>query len=220
MGHPIDIKNHRTVFTLKHRKGRKEPFNPQNTNYYAKPEVAYQALSKLARITSCFPAAFEPVVVENVPAPAGRAAYSSEDQCLKDWGDVRNKAVFMDGGILDNKPFSYTIDAIFSRSANTDIERYLCYVEPDPESFKPADSKEPTFVQATIKGGLTIASYESIADDLASIRRHNSQIERYNRLCTSLKGKVGKSSGVVPDLDSTNPSMMIYVRSRDRKSVV
>lgn len=30
-GHPIDVKDHRTVFLLKHRKGRKEPLSPSPT---------------------------------------------------------------------------------------------------------------------------------------------------------------------------------------------
>ena len=49
-GHPIDVKDHRSVFLLKHRADRKEPFKPES--------VTYQALAKLARITSCFPARF------------------------------------------------------------------------------------------------------------------------------------------------------------------
>jgi patatin-related protein len=214
MGHPIDVKDHRTIFQLKHRRGRKEPFKPENKDYYEKPDVAYQALSKLARITSCFPAAFQPVDVEDVDAPDS-AAYRCADECLRYWGNIHKKAYFMDGGILDNKPFSYTIDAIFSRNANTDVERYLCYVEPDPESFIQKNSVEPTFIQATIKGGITITSYESIADDLASIREHNSRVQRYNRACQKLKGKVGKDSGVVPqNLTSQESSMVLYLQSR------
>jgi hypothetical protein len=54
-GHPIDIKDHRTVFLLKHRKGRKEPFNRKPSyDPSADPEMTYTALATLARITSCF----------------------------------------------------------------------------------------------------------------------------------------------------------------------
>ena len=44
------MKDHRALFVLKHRQGRKEPFAPG--------ETTWKALAKLARITSCFPAAF------------------------------------------------------------------------------------------------------------------------------------------------------------------
>jgi hypothetical protein len=46
-----------------------EPFNPHPSNDpAAQLETTYVALAKLARITSCFPAAFEPVYVETVAA--------------------------------------------------------------------------------------------------------------------------------------------------------
>ena len=38
----------------------------------------------------------------------------------------------MDGGVLENKPFTSTIDAIFSRLADRQVSRYLLYVDPDP----------------------------------------------------------------------------------------
>jgi hypothetical protein len=46
-GHAVDVKDHRTVFVLKHRAGRKMPFAPGDTTHLA--------LAKLARTTSCFP---------------------------------------------------------------------------------------------------------------------------------------------------------------------
>ena len=51
-GHAVDVKDFRSVFKLKHRAGRPngEAFKPEPGQ-----EVLYQALAKLARITSCFP---------------------------------------------------------------------------------------------------------------------------------------------------------------------
>jgi len=212
-GHAIDVKDHRSVFVLKHRKGRKEPFKADSRAYYTRPDVAYEALSTLSRITSCFPAAFEPVEVE-FREPPDNAPYTDSHQCLQHWGAIGKKAYFLDGGILDNKPFSYTMDAIFGRTANSDVERFLCYVEPDPESFeRGGEPQEPSFLQATVKGGLTITSYESIADDLNSLRVHNSRVHRYARLCENLRGKCGTKDGVVPK-DDGSPSMLLYSRAR------
>jgi predicted acylesterase/phospholipase RssA len=58
-------------------------------------------LARLARITSCFPVAFEPVSVD------------STHTNLQRWGKLKRSAVYLNGGILDNKPFSYTVEAIF-----------------------------------------------------------------------------------------------------------
>lgn len=52
-GYPVDIKDHRAVFVLKHRKGRKEPFKVRDAEgkVLAGAEVTYQALAKLSRCT-------------------------------------------------------------------------------------------------------------------------------------------------------------------------
>ncbi|NEQ13219.1 MAG: DUF3376 domain-containing protein, partial [Moorea sp. SIO3E2] len=56
-GRVIDLKDHRTIFHLKHRQGRKEPFNPNLNPNHSTVKDTYQALAKLCRITSCFPVA-------------------------------------------------------------------------------------------------------------------------------------------------------------------
>ena len=89
-GHPIDIKDHRAVFHLKHRAGRKCPF--------VRGPLTHEALAKLSRVTSCFPGAFAPVHVRNVPADA-----NSADGLLQLWGALRREAFFLDGMTLDYK---------------------------------------------------------------------------------------------------------------------
>src|SRR6185436_1806684 len=53
-GHPLDVKDRRTVFHLKHRAGRKEPLNPKFDKKQT-PAQTFRALGKLARATSSFP---------------------------------------------------------------------------------------------------------------------------------------------------------------------
>jgi hypothetical protein len=119
-GHLLDIKDHRQVFRLSYRGARKNDFAPENL----------RALEKLSRITSCFPVAFEPVRV----TCSGQAG-DAEDAAIERWGKLEKESYFLDGGVLDNKPFSYAIDAIFRRTADRDVTRMLLYVEPDPERF-------------------------------------------------------------------------------------
>jgi hypothetical protein len=48
VGHAIDVKNHRSVFLLKHRTGRREPFNPQSKDARERglsPEATCKALA-------------------------------------------------------------------------------------------------------------------------------------------------------------------------------
>ena len=161
-GHAIDVKNHRAVFKLEFRGSRKNDFDPK----------AVTELATLARLTSCFPLAFAPVEVSTTDHPY-----------LTRWGQLTEPAVFLDGGILDNKPFSYAVDTIFSRKADRDVQRLLFYVEPNPERFMPAGKViVPGALSAAMKALVGIPGYESIAADLESIAEHNEVVCRLEGL--------------------------------------
>ena len=179
-GRRIDIKTHRAVFHLKHRAGRKMPlrFPRQASQRTADDEARVAALARLSAITSCFPAAFEPVkVAPNPTNPHEQRVY----EWLKEWGSLKGETWFIDGGVLDNKPFSYTVKEIFNRTALKPVDRKLLYVEPDPERFaatKPARTEPPNVVQAAVQALLGIPGYESIADDLEQVAQRNDRIAR------------------------------------------
>ena len=179
-GRRIDIKTHRSVFHLKHRAGRKTPFAfPLSASERTDDDDArVEALAQLSTITSCFPVAFEPVhVAPNPSNPHAQRVY----KWLKEWGSLEGETWFLDGGVLDNKPFSYTVQAIFNRTAVRPVDRMLLYVEPDPERFaaaKAARTEPPNVVQAAVQALFGIPGYESIADDLEQIVQRNDRIER------------------------------------------
>jgi patatin-related protein len=159
LGHAIDIKNHRALFQLSYRGERKNDFGAPPS---ALPALA-KDLAQLCRMTSCFPVAFEPVRVD-----------TSQTNFFR-WGRLRNPAVYLDGGILNNKPFTSTIDAIARRTANRAVERFLIYVEPNPERFAPSAEvpNSPAIAQAAAAALISIPSYQSIAGDLDAIEAHN-----------------------------------------------
>jgi predicted acylesterase/phospholipase RssA len=176
-GHPIDVKNHSQVFLLSYREDRKNEFKPADS----------ASLAKLARITSCFPVAFEPVQVD------------SKDAALRRWGhlDDRENIFFLDGGVLNNKPFTYTIDAIARRTADRDVDRMLFYVEPDPERFQETPLKlTPNIVQAASDALIGIPGYQSIASDLEAIAAHNDHVQQLDEI---LEGNWVPSAESTPD---------------------
>jgi patatin-related protein len=179
-GQKIQVKDHRTAFWLKHREGRKCPFSPNADAEDTLPEPGkpggngktWDALARLARITSCFPGAFAPVSMK----------YDGIDLRLRRWAalplnDAQDR-VFIDGGVLDNKPFSTTLEAIYSRLSDRPVSRWLLYVEPDPERFEAKAATVPDVVKTAIASITSLPAYESIADDLRSLREHNESIER------------------------------------------
>jgi len=165
-GHAIDIKNHRALFVLSVRSGRKDNVK----------EAGAENLATLSRLTSCFPVAFQPVRI------------TAADTLFLKWGKLRDPAVFLDGGILNNKPFTSTIDAISRRVAEREVERLLIYVEPDPEVFaKPKPGSippSPSVAKAGYSALSLIPAYQSIAADLEAIEQHN---ERAGRIASVIE---------------------------------
>jgi patatin-related protein len=155
--------------------------------------TGFAAFAKLARITSCFPAAFAPVTIR-VPA-GGPAAREPSDVAigrkLGVWGALPpGEYHLLDGGILENKPFTSTIDTIFYRMADRPVQRHLLYVEPDPERFEGTRSAPPTFLSAALDSLTKLPSYESIAADLRRIVEHNDTVERFTRALTDVRRRM------------------------------
>ena len=195
-GHAIDVKDHRAVFKLSYRAGRKNEFDPDGA----------EELATLARITSCFPVAFEPVSV------------SRDHARLQRWGRLDRSAVFLDGGILDNKPFSYAIDTIFRRTATRDVSRFLMYVEPDPERFRPEPhTRTPGVAEAALDALINIPGYESIAGDIMAITARNERITRLEAMakCVRLDSNAVNASvwDVMPS-EPESPLTALYLTAR------
>ena len=179
-GHIIEAKDYRTVFQLKYRRGRKSNFDAVSN-----PAVI-TALSKLARITSCFPGAFAPVFVSHSGAEGKDPARMSANELLQYWGALPQASYMIDGGVIDNKPFTHTIKEIFFRTTERRVDRKLYYVEPDPERFPEQDSDHvpgvPSFLKPIVNSLVTIPGYESITDDLKLLAERNENIREYKRV--------------------------------------
>jgi patatin-related protein len=215
-GRQIDIKTHRTVFHLKHRANRKEPFAVAAEAASDNDLATVSALARLAAITSCFPAAFEPVHV----APSDGDPHEGRIyELLKEWGQLEGETWFLDGGVLDNKPFSYTIHQIFNRTASRPVERKLLYVEPDPERFDPSARPRigpPTIVEAATDALLGIPGYESIAEDLERIALRNDRLQRQTRVREAADAafKALRVGGTMPASAIPPSTMAIYRQVR------
>ena len=179
LGSAIEGKDHRGVFRLKYRRGVRDDFEDP------------PALAKLARITSSFPGAFAPVRVEVGDGPEA----SATDRRLAEWGRLQpgSSTHFIDGGVLDNKPFSQTIEQIYYRLAHQPVDRKVFFVEPDPELVAPVAAgptgrEEPDILGVLVKSLVTLPRYESIAGDLRDIDEYNRRVRTYRELLSALDG--------------------------------
>ncbi|AFZ19306.1 patatin-like protein [Allocoleopsis franciscana] len=221
-GSVIEIKDHRAVFQLKHRRGRKEPFNLKNNQDLIPvfPEETCQALAKLCRITSCFPVAFPVVEVE-------LKGNNRIDQKLVEWGQLDQREFvnhpqipgyqlyFIDGGVLDNRPFSYTIKEMYYRTINRPVDRKLFYIDPSPDRFIDEDDfkniKKPNTLQILQESLIGIPMYESIGNDLEAIKSHNEKVRRYKTLLADTQTPTDSAMATLEAIDIEET---IYLRSR------
>jgi len=141
-----------------------------------------------ARATSSFPGAFPPVQlneIDRVLQERGEEWPHREDfverkfKVMIDLGHNPWTSSFIDGSVLNNKPFADAIGALANRQAFREVDRRIIYVDPDPESGElERGGASPGFFQ-TIRSSLSdIPRNEPVRDELAEIN----QISRQNHL--------------------------------------
>ena len=151
-------------------------------------------LAFAARCTSSFPFAFEPMTLARTQALARGVGA----QRLAGWrpyfdalpasalaDDAHLNRPFGDGGYLDNKPFSYVVEALSQRFGDVPARRKLLYVEPDPERLENVDPRQaptPNAIEHTLDALVGIPLYETIREDLQVILQRNRRIERVERI--------------------------------------
>ena len=220
-GKLIEVNDHHAVFILKHRKDRKTPFQPDIN------EIPQKALAKLCRITSCFPVAF-PVVSVNLEEVDPQ---NSVDMKLVEWGNLNNRAKpkerpengyqlhFVDGGVLDNRPFSYTIREIYHRHFHRPVNRKLFYIDPSPDKFLDSIAfkkmAKPNIWESAMDSLVGLPRYESIAVDLQEIAEKNERVRRYRFLRSSVVSSVSSAVEALGDQATADiSSKQTYLRCR------
>lgn len=189
LGNQIDDKEHRTVFRLKHRPRRKA-LGLSVAKSEADPDTQAGILASIARITSTFPSAFPPFHISQIGAKQeeiGRALremgqpFSSRDR------------TYIDGGVLNNKPFEPALDAIFHRMPDRLTDRRLFFVEPSPQQFdEPGDGKSPRAdkpLGVVFSSLVSIPSHESIGDDLQRLIDYNARVRWIKEMKNAMRGR-------------------------------
>jgi patatin-related protein len=142
-------------------------------------------LAFAARCTSSFPFAFQPMTLSHVgDFPSAGGLQPDWARFYPDYAPTDFPArFFSDGGILDNKPFSYATGSLVGRRAPLPVDRKLIYVEPDPSPTPAAPDPSAPAVDwngiATAQAAvLKIPRVEGIRGDIQTVLRRNREIER------------------------------------------
>jgi patatin-related protein len=169
------------------------------------------ALAFAARATSSIPGAFPPAQilemdelmrVRGVSWPR-RADFIAANFEAYAQADVDPAAVpFVDGSVLNSRPFREAVSAIRGRPAFREVDRRVVYIDPNPgRSRIPEHHGVPGFF-STLKGALSeIPLAEPITDDLGWIARFNDQARRLRAIIESARPHI---SWLVADMMSAN----------------
>jgi patatin-related protein len=210
-GAVVEVQDHHSLFHLKHRQGRKEPFNPLSFNLVgAKPQHTFQALAKLCRLTSALPMVFSAVQVD---------LNNSEnliDRQLGIWGNLHQRhwqhrpegrqINFLDGSLLHNSPFTTVIHTMSRRPADRWTQRVVFYIAPTTSSKGRASSAPANFTPLL----LDLPLAQGVANDLRQVQEHNQKVQRYQELLATAEN----SLNALPPDSALQLQQKIYLRTR------
>ena len=114
---------------------------------------------------------------------------------------------FIDGGVLDNRPFGHAIRAIREKPAGTEVDRRLVYLDPDPPSDDWLPSRKRPRQLPTLLGALSgIPRHEPILDDLLDLADLNDRVWRLRRVIETNFDAIVARVSALPGLDLDNPA--------------
>ena len=165
------------------------------------------ALAFAARATSSFPGMFPPARIAEIdqllaerglPWP-GRARFLERNFApyMRQNVDPAS-AWFVDGSVLDNRPFRQAIGAISSRPAYRQVDRRLLYIDPDPAPpGAPVHHSEPGFFTMLWSALSDLPSTQPVTDELNWVDEFNDRVERLREIVDNARPRI---SGLVASI--------------------
>jgi patatin-related protein len=179
----VPISRPHLVHDLRHRHALTFSYGPAGRDQFQRANNGSMAFA--ARATSCFPGVFPPVSFKAFREWVPKAPLDDLGRCFRSHtlaGTNPETSQFVDGGILDNRPFGWAVGAISKRRADVEVDRRLLYVEPDPAGLEhPEEAKpkaEPRTLAAILGAVSNIPRSEPILDDLLAMDAHNARVQR------------------------------------------
>ncbi len=147
------------------------------------------ALAFGARATASFPGAFAPVSLPSFATELGDRAFDPASvsphfaYSYEAMDRDPRLAWFVDGGVLDNAPFDLVIDAIARKRADSEVQRRLVYLQPDPGlppgAIAPppvGDGKERGYLSSAVQAVVKVKGGHTIMRELLALRDMNVRI--------------------------------------------
>lgn len=177
---PITRQRRRAAFRFRHRGEPGHPLSDFGAGADF-PGTAAQ-LAQAARATSSFPAAFEPAGIFSAEGEPGGDVPNmyglfSETRTPPE----RRPFPVVDGGVLDNIPVTAAIRSIADAAADRPTERWLLYLNPEPDQAVPERGKprgRRFALPVTTTALRAKMGQESLLADIAALDEHNHAVRR------------------------------------------
>tara|TARA_R110000824_G_scaffold366730_2_gene555555 strand:+ start:67830 stop:70289 length:2460 start_codon:yes stop_codon:yes gene_type:complete len=180
-----------------------------------------------ARATSSFPGAFPPAQIGEIDKalvarreswPTRASFIARNFKPLIEAGSDPARTSFIDGSVLNNKPFGEAIASLRGRPAYREVDRRIVYIDPDPEGgHLEAGGAAPGFFH-TIRGALSdIPRNQPVRDELESIHQFSERVRQYRQIVGATRPHVSERVrnllGLEPDVIPTKETLSAW-RSR------
>ena len=114
------------------------------------------------------------------------------------------KVYFIDGSVLNNRPFRQAIAAIRDRPAYRQVDRRLVYIDPDPARSGASTRRDLPGFFSTLKGALSdLPSADPVADELGWVTDFNDRIKLLREIIENARPNVSQFVagiiGTLPD---------------------
>jgi len=178
------------------------------------------SLAFAARATSSFPGAFPPariIEMDELVAMRGeewprRAEFIAGN--FEHYNRVNvdvGSASFIDGSVLNNRPFRAAINAIRGRPAYREVDRRIVYIDPDPAPpGAAAHHSVPSFF-ATLKGAISdIPLTQPITDELNWIVEFNERARRLRGIVDGARPYISRLVGGIMTPGATVTAELVH----------
>ncbi len=168
------------------------------------------ALAFAARATSSFPGAFPPARIAEIDDLLRKRSATwprRKDFIQRNFEPYRQANIdpvtvsFIDGSVLNNRPFREALTAIHGRPAYREVDRRVVYIDPDPSRAGARAHHGPPGFFATLRGALSdIPRAQPMADELGWVLEFNEQARRLKEIVESARPQVNDHVAKVMDL--------------------
>ena len=158
------------------------------------------ALAFAARATSAYPGAFPPAQIGEIDLVVGdtggewprRSEFLAKNfHAYAQAGLDPLATSFIDGSVLNNKPFAEALQAIRNRPAYRQVDRRLVYIDPDPVQPPPPPGRRVPGFFATLKGAISdLPRKEPIADAVGGIADFNERVRRLRAIVDAARPQI------------------------------